>query len=73
MVDSDRHSRVPDALQRVYADAGRALLWWSFLAQRDPMAISNDRFRAGWSALVSVLGAPRMTAIAAALGVEVGA
>ena len=49
------------------------LLWASLQAQRDPMIVSNTRFQAGWAALVTVLGALRMTAIAAALGVTVPA
>jgi hypothetical protein len=46
-----------------------ALLWYSFVAQRDPMRVSNDRFKAGWSALGSILGQTRSAAIAAALGI----
>jgi hypothetical protein len=49
------------------------LLWASMQAQRDPMVVSNSRFQTGWAALVTVLGAPRMVAIAAALGVTVPA
>lgn len=45
------------------------LLWSAMTAQRDPMVVSNARFLAGWAALVQVLGQPRMTAIATALGV----
>jgi hypothetical protein len=48
-----------------------ALLWYSMLAQRDPMMVSNARFMAGWNALVAILGQPRMTAIATALGVTI--
>jgi hypothetical protein len=44
------------------------LLWYSLLAQKDPMTVSNQRFQTGWSALVQVLGQPRMSAIASALG-----
>lgn len=47
------------------------LLWNSMVAQRDPMQVTNARFKSGWSALVSVLGQPRMDAIASALGVTV--
>jgi hypothetical protein len=47
------------------------LLWYSLLAQRDPMVVTNARFLAGWAALVRVLGAARMTAIATALGVTI--
>jgi hypothetical protein len=47
------------------------LLWSAMQTQKDPMAIASDRFRAGWSALVQVLGQPRMAAIAAALGVTI--
>jgi hypothetical protein len=47
------------------------LLWASLQAQKDPMVVTNARFLAGWSALVQVLGAPRMTAIATALGVTI--
>ena len=49
------------------------LLWVSLQAQRDPMMISNARFQTGWAALVTVLGAPRMSAIATALGVTMTA
>jgi hypothetical protein len=48
-----------------------ALLWYSLLAQREPMRVTNVRFRAGWSTLVSVLGATRMAEIATALGITV--
>lgn len=47
------------------------LLWSALQAQKDPMDVGNARFMAGWSALVAVLGADRMTVIAAALGVTV--
>lgn len=46
-------------------------LWAALQTQKDPMHPSNARFRAGWSALVGVLGQARMDAIAAALGVTV--
>jgi hypothetical protein len=45
------------------------LLWSAMQAQNEPMVVTNARFLQGWAALVQVLGAPRMTAIAAALGV----
>lgn len=48
------------------------LLWSSMQAQKDPMGVTNARFLAGWSALVTVLGQPRMTAIAAALNITIG-
>ena|ERR1700694_5548789 len=47
------------------------LLWSAMQAQKDPMIVTNARFKAGWAALVQVLGAPRMTAIATALGVAI--
>jgi hypothetical protein len=47
------------------------LLWSAMQAQKDPMVIANARFQAGWAALVQVLGQPRMTAIATALGVTI--
>lgn len=47
------------------------LLWSSLQAQSDPMEVGNVRFLAGWSALVAVLGADRMTAIGSALGIAV--
>jgi hypothetical protein len=46
------------------------LLWSAMQAQSGPMVVTNARFVAGWSALVSVLGQPRMNQIAAALGVN---
>ena len=52
-------------------NASLALLWYSLLAQRDPMVVTNARFQSGWSALVQVLGQPRMTAIATALNITV--
>lgn len=52
-------------------NAALALLWYSMLAQRDPMTVTNARFLAGWAALVQVLGQPRMTATATALGVTI--
>jgi hypothetical protein len=57
----------------ISSSAQSALLWFSLLGQRDPMNIANARFKAGWSALVAVLGQPRMTAIATALGVTIPA
>lgn len=48
------------------------LLWSSLQAQKDPMFVTNARFLAGWSALVQVLGQPRMDAIATELKVTVG-
>ena len=47
------------------------LLWASLQAQKDPMILTKARFKAGWSALVTVLGATRMAAIATALGVTI--
>lgn len=47
------------------------LLWQSLTAQRDPMLVNNARFKAGWSALIDVLGQARMDAIAVALGVSI--
>lgn len=47
------------------------LLWSSLQAQKDPMEVGNARFVAGWHALVSVLGQPRMDAIGATLGITV--
>ena len=47
------------------------LLWVSLQTQKDPMIVTNARFLSGWSALVSVLGQPRMTAISTALGVTI--
>lgn len=47
------------------------LLWSAMQAQKDPMIVTNARFLTGWNALVQVLGQPRMTAIAAALGVTI--
>lgn len=47
------------------------LLWSAMQTQKDPMLVSNDRFLAGWSALVTVLGTDRMATIAAALSVAV--
>jgi hypothetical protein len=47
------------------------LLWSAMQAQKDPMIVTNARFQAGWSALITVLGAPRMVAIATALGVTI--
>ena len=47
------------------------LLWSAMQAQKDPMIVTNARFMAGWVALVQVLGQPRMTAIATALGITV--
>jgi hypothetical protein len=47
------------------------LLWSAFLAQSDPMIVTNARFLAGWAALVTVLGAQRMAVIATALGITI--
>jgi hypothetical protein len=55
----------------ISSDTSKMLLWYSLLAQRDPMHVNNDRFLAGWRALIDVLGIDRMNAIAAALGVSI--
>lgn len=47
------------------------LLWQSMTAQKDPMIVTNARFLAGWNGLITVLGADRMAAIAAALNVTI--
>jgi hypothetical protein len=47
------------------------LMWLQMQVQKDPMLVTSKRFVAGWNALVQVLGQPRMTAIAAALGVTI--
>lgn len=47
------------------------LLWNALTTQKDPMPVTNPRFKLGWSTLVQVLGQPRMDAIATALGVTV--
>ena len=47
------------------------LIWSAMLAQRGPMVASNARFQAGWAALVQVLGQPRMSTIATALGLTI--
>src|ERR1700682_6320840 len=44
----------------VAATPAFGLLWVSLQAQKDPMIIANARFKAGWAALVQVLGQPRM-------------
>lgn len=49
------------------SNSSYALLWYSMLAQGDPMVVTNTRFKAGWQALVTLLGDARMTAIADAL------
>lgn len=53
----------------INASPAMALLWYSLLAQRDEMQINNERFQTGWSALINVLGLPRMQAIASNLGI----
>lgn len=55
----------------ISSDATKALLWYAMVAQRDPMVVGNARFKAGWDALLSVLGPDRLNAIASALGVTV--
>jgi hypothetical protein len=35
------------------------------------MVVQNARFQAGWAALVQVLGQPRMSTIATALGLTI--
>lgn len=55
----------------ISASAQLALLWYSLLAQRDPMVVTNERFQTGWGALTQVLGADRMNEIATALNVTV--
>ena len=53
----------------VTSNSSYALLWYSMLAQRDPMDVTSTRFLSGWSSLVAILGQPRMNEIAAALNV----
>lgn len=55
----------------IAANASLWLLWSSLQAQSDPMLVTSDRFKQGWTALTNVLGAARMNAIAAALGVTI--
>jgi hypothetical protein len=55
----------------IAATPALGLLWSQMQAQKDPMLVTNTRFLAGWAALVQVLGQPRMTAIATALGVTI--
>lgn len=55
----------------VESNAQLWLLWSAMQAQKDPMQVTNARFLAGWNALVQVLGADRMAAIGATLGVTV--
>ena len=45
------------------------LLWYSMMAQKDPMFFGNERFQAGWVALGQVLGADRIAQIAVRLGI----
>lgn len=44
------------------------LLWSALQAQSEPMATTSQRFVAGWSTLVTVLGQVRMNQIAVSLG-----
>jgi hypothetical protein len=46
------------------------LLWYSMMAQKDPMFFGNERFQAGWVALGQVLGADRIAQIAVRLGIN---
>lgn len=65
----------PDDMTKIMTaisgNAQMALLWYSMVAQRDPMLVANVRFQAGWGALMQVLGAARMAEIASALGITV--
>lgn len=65
---TDDLTRIKDAVDAHIVFWG---LWSAMQAQKDPMLVTNDRFKAGWSALVTVLGQMRMDAIAAALGVTI--
>lgn len=51
----------------ISSNTSYALLWYSMLAQRDPMVLTNARFVAGWNALVTILTQARMNQIATAL------
>jgi hypothetical protein len=53
------------------ANPSYAMLWFSLLAQRDPMIVTKARFQQGWTALVAILGQARMRAIAAVLNIQV--
>lgn len=55
----------------IAGNVGFWLLWSAMQAQSDPMIVTNARFLQGWSALTTVLGADRMAAIAATLGVTI--
>lgn len=60
------------AIQAAVASNSQFWLLWSALqTQKDPMDVTNVRFLTGWAALVTVLGQPRMTQIATALGVTI--
>jgi hypothetical protein len=56
-------------IQAAIADSGRALLWYTLLAQRDPLRVSGPKFQNIWSALINILGQTRANAIAAALNI----
>lgn len=45
------------------------LLWYSMMAQKDPMLFGNERFQAGWVALGQVLGVDRIAQISGGLGI----
>ncbi|NEU94814.1 hypothetical protein [Bradyrhizobium uaiense] len=55
----------------IASSPANSLLWYAMVAQRDPMWVTNARFLAGWTALVNILGSPRMSQIASALNVTV--
>lgn len=65
---------VDDATRIQAAISGNSqfwLLWSAMQAQRDPMIVTRDRFRAGWAALSEVLGPARMAKIATAFDVTI--
>jgi hypothetical protein len=65
----------PDDLTKIKAaiDANIQFwgLWSAMQAQKDPMLVTNARFLAGWNALVTVLGEPRMDEISVTLNVRI--
>lgn len=62
--------KIMDAVSR--DTTGRmALLWYSMVAQRDPMDLKAARVKSGWAALIKVLDQPRVDEIAAGLGIKI--
>ena len=63
----DDYARIQSAIA---SNAALGLLWAALLGQGEaPISVGSDRFKQGWTGMMSALGHDRAQAIAAALGI----